>query len=143
MADIARISPAEAHAKLSEGYVYVDVRSEQEFDAGHPAGAYNVPLMHMGAGGMVQNPDFLRVMNAAFGKDAKVVVGCKSGARSLRAAQALVADGFEQIIDQRAGWDGTRDAFGQVKEPGWSRAGLPTAEAAAAGHAYADLQAKA
>ena len=142
MADIPRISPAEAHAKLASGYVYVDVRSEAEFEDGHPEGAYNVPLMHAGGGGMVANADFLKVMNAAFPKDAKLVVGCKSGGRSLRAAQALVADGFTGVVDQRAGWDGVRDAFGQVKEPGWSRAGLPVATAATAGRAYADLKAK-
>ena len=40
----------------------------------------------------------------------------------MRAAQALVAAGFTNVIDQRAGWDGARDSFGQVTEPGWSRA---------------------
>ena len=46
------------------------------------------------------------------------------------------------MIDQRAGWDGARDAFGQVSEPGWSRAGLPTANGAEPGRAYADVKAK-
>jgi rhodanese-related sulfurtransferase len=69
-------------------------------------------------------------MNAAFPKGAKIVVGCKSGGRSARAAQALEADGFTDALDQRAGWDGARDPFGQIKEPGWSRAGLPVARGA-------------
>ena len=56
-----RISPAEAKALLDEGYVYVDVRSIPEFDAGHPRGAYNVPLNHQGPNGMQPNPDFLAV----------------------------------------------------------------------------------
>ena len=42
-----RVSPQEARDLMEkDGYVYVDVRSIPEFDAGHPAGAYNVPLMH-------------------------------------------------------------------------------------------------
>jgi len=120
-----RIVPKEASVKLAEGWTYVDVRTVEEFEAGHPPGAVNVPLMHAGPGGMVPNPDFLPVMRAAFPVQAKLVVGCKSGGRSLRAMQALVGAGFTQVLDQRAGWDGARDAFGQITEPGWSRAGLP------------------
>ena len=48
-----RVSPAEA-AKLvdEEGYQFIDVRSVPEFDAGHPKGAFNVPLNHAGPAGM-------------------------------------------------------------------------------------------
>jgi rhodanese-related sulfurtransferase len=121
MAEPTRISPQEASAKLAEGWTYVDVRTAQEFEAGHPPGAVNVPLMHAGGPGMTPNPDFLPVMSAAFAKDAKIVVGCKAGGRSLRAAQALLGAGFANVVDQRAGWDGVRNPFGQVTEPGWSR----------------------
>jgi len=107
-----------------EGYLYVDVRSIEEFDAGHPAGAYNIPLMLTGASGMQVNADFLSVFVAYFPKDAKLIVGCKTGSRSLRAAQVLIAAGFEQIVEQRAGFHGTRDPFGQVQEAGWQSAGL-------------------
>jgi rhodanese-related sulfurtransferase len=143
MADVKRVSPQEAQALLAQGYLYVDVRSEQEFEEGHPDGAYNVPLMHMGGGGMTPNPQFSEVMGARFAKDAKIVVGCKAGGRSLRAAQALASQGYTSVLDQRAGWDGSRDAFGQVTEPGWSRAGLPSAKGAPAGSAYADMRKKA
>jgi rhodanese-related sulfurtransferase len=143
MADPTRISPQEALEKMSEGYVYVDVRSETEFLEGHPKGALNVPIMHVGAGGMTPNPDFLKVMLASFRKDAKIVVGCKAGGRSLRAAQTLHAQGFTNVLDQRAGWDGARDSFGQLTEPGWSRAGLPLEKGALAGIAYSDIQKKA
>jgi rhodanese-related sulfurtransferase len=138
-----RISPQEALEKMNDGYTYVDVRSEPEFAEGHPKGAVNVPIMHMGAGGMTPNLDFLEVMTASFPKDAKIVVGCKAGGRSLRAAQTLTAQGYANVLDQRAGWDGARDAFGKVTEPGWSRAGLPSEKGTPAGTAYADLQKKA
>jgi rhodanese-related sulfurtransferase len=143
MSNPTRISPQEASAKLAEGWTYVDVRTTEEFEAGHPAGAVNVPLMHAGAGGMAPNPDFARVMNAAFAKDAKIVVGCKAGGRSLRAAQALAAEGFTSVIDQRAGWDGSRDPFGQITEPGWSRAGLPIEEGQPSGRTWEDMKRKA
>jgi rhodanese-related sulfurtransferase len=143
MAKGTRISPQEASAKLAEGWTYVDVRTTQEFENGHPQGAVNVPLMHAGAGGMVQNPDFARVMVAAFPKDAKIIVGCKAGGRSLRASQMLAAQGFTNVLDQRAGWDGARDPFGQVTEPGWSRAGLPAENGQPAGRAWEDMKRKA
>ena len=56
--------------------VYLDVRTESEFVAGHPTGAINVPVAFPGAGGqMAVNPDFLKVVEAVIPKDAKVVCG--------------------------------------------------------------------
>jgi rhodanese-related sulfurtransferase len=143
MSDLARISPQEANEKMAQGYTYVDVRTVEEFEDGHPAGAVNVPLNLRGAGGMVPNPDFVRVMTAAFPKDAKIVCGCKTGGRSLRAAQTLLAEGFSNVVEQRAGWDGARDAFGQISEPGWSRVGLPGESGQPSGRAWDDMKAKA
>jgi len=140
---ITRISPAEAMAKVAEGYTYLDVRSVPEFEEAHPAGAFNVPLLHRGPGGMTPNPDFLAVLRATFPRDAKLVIGCLAGGRSLRAAEMLVADGFTDVLDQRAGFDGARNAFGQVTEPGWARLDLPVEAGAPAGRAYAELEKKA
>jgi hypothetical protein len=60
----------------------------------------------------------------------------------MRAAEALTADGYTHVIDQRAGFEGPRDAFGRVLEPGWSPAGLPV-EQVTPGGSYAELRAKA
>ncbi|HJL17782.1 MAG TPA: rhodanese-like domain-containing protein [Sandaracinaceae bacterium LLY-WYZ-13_1] len=140
---VERIPPAEAKRRMDEDeWVYVDVRSIPEFEQGHPSGAYNVPLMHMGAGGMEPNADFLSVMEASFPKDAKLVLGCKSGGRSLRAAEMLEAAGWTSVVDQRAGWGGSRNPFGQVGEAGWEAAGLPTSTEAPPGRAYEDLKKK-
>src|SRR5688572_7251879 len=134
---IERISPEEARALVDEqGYAYLDVRSVPEFEAGHPVGAYNVPLLHMGPGGMSPNPDFLSVVQKAFSPDAKLVLGCKAGGRSLRAAEVLQSAGFTSIVDQRAGFEGS------PAEPGWRPRGLPTTTKAAPGRAYHNLRAK-
>ena len=138
--DIKRVSPDEAQRLVGEdGYVYLDVRSVPEFEAGHPVGAYNIPLLHMGAGGMEPNADFVDVVKANFAPTDKIVVGCKAGGRSLRAAQVLLSAGYTNIIDQRAGFEGARDNFGQLKEEGWRPAGLPVAIEAEAGRDYASL----
>jgi rhodanese-related sulfurtransferase len=120
-----RISPEEAQQKLGEGFTYVDVRTPEEFVEGHPTGAVNVPIALSQGGSMMPNPKFLETMQAHFDKDAKIIVGCKAGGRSLRAAQSLEGAGYSNILDQRAGFDGARDPFGQIEEPGWSRVGLP------------------
>lgn len=142
MANIKRVSPAEAKQLMDEGYVYLDVRSEPEFAAGHPAGAHNVPIMHAGPRGMTPNPDFLPVVEALYARDARLVVGCRSGQRSMRAAEMMIAAGYTGLVDQRAGFDGPRDTFGQLTEPGWGPAGLPVATATPGG-SYGELKQKA
>jgi rhodanese-related sulfurtransferase len=139
MSDIDRISPADASAKLSDGWTYVDVRTVEEFEAGHPAGSLNVPWqLRTGT-----NPDFVVAMKAAFADDAKIILGCKGGIRSLKAAQALVAAGFTNVLDQRAGWDGARSPFGQVLEKGWLQLALPREDGAPVGRSWIDVRAKA
>ena len=118
--NVKRVSPEEALSLVEqEGYRYVDVRSVPEFEAGHPTGAYNVPIAHLGSMGMSPNPEFLAVMEKAFPKDSKLVIGCKSGGRSLQASGMLLAAGFQNVLDQRAGFQGGMDRQGV-------RAGLGT-----------------
>lgn len=126
MTEPKRVSPEEAKQLMDEeGYTYLDVRTEPEFVAGRPVGAKLVPIMLAGPSGMTPNPDFLKGVEALFGKDTKLVVGCKAGGRSAKAAAALTAAGYTNIIDQRAGFDGARNSFGQVTEKGWADSGLP------------------
>jgi rhodanese-related sulfurtransferase len=142
MANIKRVSPSEAKQLVDDGWIYLDVRSEPEFAAGHPAGAHNVPLAQSGPRGMQPNPDFLRVVEALYSKDARIVVGCQAGGRSARAVEMMVASGYAQVVDQRAGFGGARDAFGQISEPGWAASGLPV-ENVTEGGSYAELKQKA
>ena len=141
MSEIHRVSPEEAQGLLEQGYVYVDVRSEPEFVQGHVPGAYNVPLLHQGPGGLRENPDFLAVMEQAFGKDEPLLLGCRSGGRSLKAAQMLARAGYTNLRELRTGWDGSRDAFGRP-EPGWGKKGMPAETGTPAGRGYADVRAR-
>jgi rhodanese-related sulfurtransferase len=113
---ITRISPQEAAEKLADGWVYVDVRDEIDFEEGHPRGAINVPYTR-------HEERFVELVRAR--TDAKkLVLGCKSGIVSVHAAEMLSRAGFE-VVEQRAGFDGARGTFGQLDEPGWARLGLP------------------
>lgn len=129
-----RISPEEAAAKMEEGYVYLDVRSVPEFEAGHPKGAYNIPIMHAGKFGMSPNSAFMEEVVKAFPKDAKIVVGCKSAGRSLGAIGIMEMAGYKDVILQRAGF------CGNGSEPGWRDTALPQSTSAEPGRAYADLK---
>jgi len=136
---IIRVSPEEAQTLVAEGYVYVDVRTELEFEQGHAPGALNVPVMLQGPTGMVPNPDFPDVMQAAFGRGEPLLLGCRSGVRSMKAAQQLVGLGYTNLRELRTGWEGTRDAFGRL-EPGWGKKGLPVELGAPAGQSYQDVK---
>lgn len=137
-----RVGPEEAKRRIDdEGWVYLDVRSVPEFDQGHPAGAYNIPLMHMGAGGMQPNPDFVAQVQAAFpDPSTRLVLGCRSGGRSAKAAGLLEQAGYTAILDQRAGYGGAKDPFGRTVEKGWAEAGLPTSTQPEPGRSYAELR---
>lgn len=137
---IERVSAEEAQELLREGFLYLDVRSVQEFDGGHPPGAYNVPLQHLTPRGMEPNPDFLAEVEANFPKDHGIVVGCRSGVRSLRAAETMAAAGFRRVVDLRPGYAGRSSAFGQVLEKGWAGAGLPIATEPEPGRSYDELR---
>lgn len=142
MAD--KVTPAEAQQLMeNDGYVYLDVRSVPEFEGGHPVGAYNIPLKHMGPGGMKANDAFLQEVEAAFGKGAKLIVACKAGGRSRAAAEQLEAAGFQHVVDQFAGYSGSRDTMGRLQEAGWAAAGLPVTTDAEEGRDHASIAAKA
>ncbi len=68
-------NPAGAKAMIEDAHVYVDVRTVEEFDAGHVPGAYNVPILFRSPMGMEPNPDFAATVTRHFPKDAKIVFG--------------------------------------------------------------------
>ena len=141
-----QVSVVEAHELVQQGHVYVDVRSSAEFEHGHPAGAFNVPLLEADERtGMLQpNADFVRVMQATFPADTKLLVGCQMGGRSQRAAQMLAAFGFTDVANVRGGFGGARDPMsGRVVESGWADSGLPVEDGQPADRHYEALRAKA
>jgi rhodanese-related sulfurtransferase len=142
---IERISPEEAKQKLEsgEGYVYIDVRDVSEFAAGHPPGAHNVPVLERSLFGMKPNENFVAVCEANYAKDQKIITGCLRGARSLRAAEMLVAAGYTNVIDMQGGLDGEMGPGGAIVYPGWARRGLPVSVEPSPGATYEELKGKA
>lgn len=134
---VKRVTPEQALELMhGQGYAYLDVRSVPEFAQGHPEGAYNVPLIHMGAGGNSPNPSFLAVIERHFAKTAPLVVGCRTAGRSQHAVQLLEQAGFTNLALQQSGFVGTSPA-----DAGWGPKGLPTSRDAAPGRSWDELAA--
>ncbi|GAB2231951.1 hypothetical protein Droror1_Dr00010970 [Drosera rotundifolia] len=99
---------------IQAGHRYLDVRTPEEFSAGHVPGAVNVPYLLKFGSGMVKNNSFLEGVASAFGKDDEIIVGCQSGKRSLMAAAVLLSAGYTNITDVAGGF------------AAWMENGLPT-----------------
>lgn len=128
---IKRITPDEAKTLLegNNGYTYLDVRTSGEFTSGHVPDARNIPLLipNPAVGGMVINLNFVAMVENTFSKDAKIIVGCQAGHRSLKAAELLQEAGFENVVDMRGGFGGESDHGGCIVVPGWAKRGFPIA----------------
>lgn len=140
------LNAQEAHELMQVDleYIYLDVRSVPEFEAGHPTRAINIPLLHFTPGvGMSPNQEFIAVVEAALAKDAKLLIGCKSGGRSARACEVMSQMGFTNVANVRGGFVGAMDASGRVTEPGWSMLNLPTCDECSDEARYETLATKA
>ncbi len=125
---IKQLKPPEAHEILNANpeAVYLDVRTEGEFAAGHPAGAINIPVVFIkGPGQMQINPEFVEVAEKVLPRDRRLVVGCNAGGRSQRACEMLEEIGYSDLTNVVGGFGGQRDATGQVIVAGWRDSGLP------------------
>ena len=126
---IRQVTAAAAARELegATGAAYLDVRTAEEFDAGHPAGARNVPVFVFDAATRRPrpNPEFLAVVQRHFPPGATLLVGCQSGMRSQRACELLADAGYTDLANVLDGFGGSEDA------PGWKESGLPVESGAA------------
>ena len=78
---------AKAIMDSEEGYIILDVREQDEYDAGHIPEAILIPYTQIGEKANEMLPD----------KDQLILVYCRSGRRSKIAAEALVELGYTNI----------------------------------------------
>ncbi len=143
--EIQRITPEQAKELLDSktGYIYLDVRTVPEFQAGHVVGAKNIPVVEPDAYDRMQmNRRFVEIVEANFGKDVKCITGCQRGGRSVKAAQLLLSARFPHVVDMRGGFGGETDEMGRVTFPGWAPRGLPTTRESAPEDRYENLSKK-
>ena len=85
-----KITPADYQQKFGEGsaaHTLVDVRTPEEFAGGHIAGSANI------------NVEELSQRLSEVPKDKPVVLYCRSGNRSAKAAQILAEAGYTEVYD--------------------------------------------
>ncbi len=86
----APISPDEGRVLVEKkGALLLDVRTREEFAAGHVTGAVNIPVQELDA----------RLKELPEKKDQPIVVYCRSGARSAKAAKLLQQAGYTSVHD--------------------------------------------
>jgi hydroxyacylglutathione hydrolase len=121
--EVAKID-VDALERRSLDAVVLDVREPEEYAHGHVPGAINVPQADL-ASRLDELP-----------RDCTLLAICRSGARSLRAAQFLKQMGFDRVASVKGGTKAWREAgkqlaFGdtsgiekpRIRESGWVHAG--------------------
>ena len=106
--------------------VLIDVRTAIEHNfVGHPPHAIHVAWREFP--GMQLNSNFVaQVSQHVADKSAPVLLLCRSGVRSVEAAKALEAAGFQHLVNILQGFEGALDADkhrGNID--GWRFHGLP------------------
>ena len=136
------VDPTEGKSLVEDGWTYLDVRTVDEFEAGHAPGAFNVPfaVIDRELGRMVPNPDFCGVVKKNFDASATLVVACAAGGRSMHACEALAGEGYTQLVNMHGGFSGARDQAGNILQDGWEALGLPTTDEADPERTYDSLR---
>ena len=81
-------------ALVEKGYIIIDVRTPEEYAEGHIQGALNIN---------VKSESFVTEIEN-LSKSDTLLVYCRSGRRSLYAAQVMVSFGFQKIYDLEGGF---------------------------------------
>ncbi len=120
------VSPALAWRLFSTGQaILVDVRSAEERQfVGHVPGSVHVPWATGTA--LTRNPRFVREFQARVGTDLPALLLCRSGKRSVLAAEAVTAAGMNQVFNVLEGFEGELDdRQHRGGSDGWRFHGLP------------------
>jgi rhodanese-related sulfurtransferase len=98
---VPAVSPQQAAQMQSEQKaIILDVRENDEWNAGHIAGAIHIPL------GEISN----RVSELAKYQNQPVITQCRSGARSAKAANMLKTAGFNNVHNMDGGLNAWQNA---------------------------------
>jgi len=133
---IKQITPPEAWEILqtSPEAALLDVRTSMEFEyVGHPMNAINIPWQE--APDWSVNQEFVNKVRIALAarmgpetdiEALPVLTICRSGKRSLAAAEALLQSGFRNVYNIEQGFEGDRDgAKHRSTINGWRHQNLP------------------
>jgi rhodanese-related sulfurtransferase len=143
---VKQINAEEANEAMGSdsGIVYLDVRTPQEFEKGHPPNAINIPVVYPNPATrqMDANTDFIKVLEAHVPKERAVIVGCQMGGRSQMAAQIMEEFGYTDISNMQGGFGGVRNPVGEIVAPGWLQMEYPVETTVDESNGYETLKTK-
>ena len=136
------LEEANGFMQSDEGALYIDVRTEPEFENGHPPNAINIPVVFPDPATrqMTPNPEFMNVVEAHVAKDKRVIVGCQMGGRSQYAGELMVGGGYTDVSNMKGGFGGARDPMGQIVAPGWLQMEYPVENRVDESNSYEGLK---
>lgn len=120
------VSPQLAWRLFDSGHaVLVDVRSAEERKfVGHVPGSVHIAWAT--GTSLTRNPRFVRELEAKLGKEQPVLLLCRSGKRSVVAAEAAAAADLHNVFNVLEGFEGEIDANQhRGGSDGWRFHGLP------------------
>ncbi|KVX03763.1 rhodanese [Shewanella frigidimarina] len=85
----AEQEPSVAWEKIDRGITLIDVRTAEEFAAGHIDGAINIPFENIVS----------ELSKRSITKDTEIVLYCRSGNRSGMAQESLVKQGYSNTYN--------------------------------------------
>lgn len=97
---ITEISVVDSVDRQRAGANLIDVREDNEWQAGHVAGA-----AHMGRG-IIERDIVQKIPD----KDAEIILYCGGGYRSVLAADMLQKMGYTNVLSMAGGWKAWNDA---------------------------------
>ena len=106
----------------------VDVRSVAEYVlVGHPTMAMNVPLSFWDErqANFITNENFVQNLKRRFKPEDTLIFMCRTGGRSLRAAQSALSAGYSKVYNVIEGFEGQGDEKGYRTKGGWKNSSLP------------------
>jgi rhodanese-related sulfurtransferase len=95
-ANITSIGLSQGKFYFDSKTLFVDVREPEEFKKGHIPAAVNIPR------GLLE----FQIANAVPDKTTRMVVYCKSGARSALSTETLLKMGYMNAVSMTGGWEG-------------------------------------
>lgn len=102
---VTEISAEKTFARMSEGANLIDVREDNEWDAGHAKGA-----VHLGRGIIERD-----IVEKFPDKGVELILYCGGGYRSALSADMLQKMGYTNVFSLAGGWKAWKEAGGETE----------------------------
>ena len=103
--DIKEVNVAQTKERLKKGATLVDVREDNEWQAGHAKNA-----IHLGRGVIERD-----IVDKIPDKNKEIILYCGGGFRSALSAQNLEKMGYKNVYSMDGGWRAWKEEGGEVE----------------------------